>query len=208
MRKLLSSMWRALRMPGTAAIWPHRFAASTRRGPVLWLILSGILLIAAIMIGTVAMVGEFRERALSNSERELENTVLLLARHFDQQMADVETITTNLISQMDLSGIASPEIFRERMSGPEAHQMLKSKVAVLSYVDHVNVFDSAGELINSSGIWPAPPINVSDRDYFKIFRSNPPSETFGLRRFGAIPQGTGPPLSRIGWPDRTAFFLA
>ena len=38
------------------------------------------------------IVGEFRERALSNSERELENTVLLLARHFDQQFEDSDIV--------------------------------------------------------------------------------------------------------------------
>ena len=38
----------------------------------------------------MTMVGEFRERALSNRERELENTVLLLSRHFDQQFEDTE----------------------------------------------------------------------------------------------------------------------
>ena len=42
------------------------------------------LLIAAIGIGTTIAVGNFRERALGSSERQLENTVLLLARHFDQ----------------------------------------------------------------------------------------------------------------------------
>ena len=45
----------------------------------------GALLVAAIAIGTAIMIGNFRERALANSERELENTVLLLARHFNQQ---------------------------------------------------------------------------------------------------------------------------
>ena len=61
---------------------------SVRRSPIHWLILCGVLLIAAIVIGTAVMVGNFRERALSSSERELENTVLLLARHFDQQLGD------------------------------------------------------------------------------------------------------------------------
>ena len=59
------------------------FAMSIRRGPVLWLILCGVLLVAAITIGTAVVIGEFRERALGNSERELENTVRLLGRHFD-----------------------------------------------------------------------------------------------------------------------------
>ena len=58
---------------------------ATVRGPVLWLTVCGALLVAAILAGTMMMVGEFRERALANGERELENTVLLLTRHFDQQ---------------------------------------------------------------------------------------------------------------------------
>src|SRR3954468_22798669 len=86
-----------------------RHLAAAVRGPVLWLTLCGGLLVAAIFIGTIAMVGEFRERALGNSERELENTVLLLTRHFDQQFEDSETIATDVISQLRISGIASSE---------------------------------------------------------------------------------------------------
>ncbi len=176
--RLDSSISGAVKIAGTAAKVPHQTPVSFRRGPVLWLILSGILLVAAIAIGTAVMVGEYRERALSNGERELENTVLLLSRHFDQEMEDAESIATNLISQLDLSGIASPEIFRERMSGPDAHQTLKSKVSVLSYLDDVNIYDYEGDLINSSGSWPPPPINISGRRYFNIFKASPPSEKF------------------------------
>jgi len=67
-------------------------APSVRRSPIHCLILCGVLLIAAIVIGTAVMVGNFRERALSSSERELENTVRLLTRHFDQQFDDTEVI--------------------------------------------------------------------------------------------------------------------
>jgi len=42
-----------------------------RGGPIRWLILGGMLLIAAIAIGATVMAGNFRERALRNSEREL-----------------------------------------------------------------------------------------------------------------------------------------
>jgi hypothetical protein len=66
---------------GTASF---KVTSALRAGPIRWLILSGMLLIAAIAIGATVMAGNFRERALHNSERELENTVLLLARHFDQ----------------------------------------------------------------------------------------------------------------------------
>jgi len=173
MRKSLSSMWGALAMPRTAAVGPQQMPASIRRGPVLWLVLSGVLLVAAILIGTAAMVSEFRERALSNSERELENTVLLLSRHFDQEFEDADLLAKNLISLMQISKMASPDIFRTRMSAPEAHLMLRSNV--LSYIGDVQIFDSDGKLINSSGAGSLPAINISERAYFKAFKSDPQS---------------------------------
>ena len=111
-----------------------RHLAVTTRGPVLWLTLCGALLVAAILAGTIMMVGEFRERALSNSERELENTVLLLTRHFDQQFEDSETIAADVIAQTAISSIASPEAFRERMSSPRRTRdlELQGRRAVLS----------------------------------------------------------------------------
>ena len=89
-----------------------------RGGPIRWLILGGMLLIAAIAIGATVMAGNFRERALRNSERELENTVLLLARHFDQQLEDFEVVQKDLIAFMRSSGIATAEDYKRRMSTP------------------------------------------------------------------------------------------
>jgi diguanylate cyclase (GGDEF)-like protein/PAS domain S-box-containing protein len=173
MRRLLSSLWGGFGMPRTAVVGPHPFATSIRPDPVFWLILCGGLLVTAIILGTAVMVGEFRERALSNSERELENTVLLLTRHFDQQFEDSVFIANNLISQMQISGIASPELFRSQMSTPDAHLTLQSKASILSYIGDVMIYDAQGELINSSGPWPLPAINIAERAYFKALKSNP-----------------------------------
>ena len=150
----------------------HRMLTSMRRGPILSLILCGGLLVTAIIVGTMTMVGEFRERALSNNERELENTVLLLTRHYDQQFEDTEIIANDVISRMQFSEIASPETFRIWMSSHDAHLILKSKVSVLSYIGDVGIFDSDGKLINSSGTWPLPDISIAGRDFFKNFKSD------------------------------------
>jgi diguanylate cyclase (GGDEF)-like protein len=149
--------------------------ASVSGNPIRWLVLGGILLIAAITIGTTVMVGNFRERALNNSKRELENTVLLLARHFDQQLEDFGAIQEDLAGYVQSSGIDDSEQYRRRMSSPDIHLMLKSKIGALSYVGAVNLFDADGVLINSSSLWPVPAINVADRDYFKTFKSDPNS---------------------------------
>jgi hypothetical protein len=139
--------------------------------PIRWLVLGGALLIAAITIGTAIMAANFRERALSSAERELENTVLLLARHFDQQLAEFITIQKDVAAQIRSAGVASPADFRARMSTLETHETLIEKVGTHSDVAGVNVFDADGVLINSSEHWPPPDIKIADRDYFKTAKS-------------------------------------
>ncbi|MCA6109096.1 bifunctional diguanylate cyclase/phosphodiesterase [Bradyrhizobium cenepequi] len=147
-----------------------------RGGPIRWLILGGILLIVSIAIGATVMAKNFRERALRNAERELENTTLLLARHFDQQLQDFEVVQQDVIRFMRLSGIATTrENFRQRLSGEDIHLTLKSKIDALSYVGGINVFDADGVLINSSSRWPVASVSVADRSYFRTFKSDPQS---------------------------------
>ncbi len=172
MRELLVNFRGALGLLRSAATGSEPIAAPIRRGPILSLILCGGLLVAAIIVGTMMMVGEFRERALSNSERELENTVLLLTRHFDQQFEDSEIVANDVISRMQFSEIESAETFRTWMSSYDAHLTLKSKVNLLSYIGDVGIFDADGKLINSSATWPLPAISIADRDYFKNFKSD------------------------------------
>ena len=149
--------------------------ASVNDNPIRWLIAGGGLLIAAIAVGATVMVGNFRERALDNSKRELENTVLLLSRHFDQQLEDFGAVQDDLIAYMRANGIDSVEHFKRRMASPDIHLMLRAKLSALSYVGSINIFDSDGALINSSSGWPVPAVNVADRPYFKTFKSDPKS---------------------------------
>jgi hypothetical protein len=139
--------------------------------PIRWLILGGAILIAAITIGTTIMASNFRERALRSAERELENTVLLLARHFDQQLSDFISVEEDIATQIRLAGITSPADFKARMSTFEMHEALKAKVGWHSDVAGVGVSDSDGVLINSSEHWPPPNIDLADRGYFKAAKA-------------------------------------
>ena len=86
MRGVTSKVWANVSV-GTTGGFASRLAR-VRRAPVLWLMLCSTLLVIAIFVGTIMMVDEFRDRAIHNAERELQNTVMLLTRHFDQQFAN------------------------------------------------------------------------------------------------------------------------
>ncbi|KJC37912.1 EAL domain-containing protein [Bradyrhizobium sp. LTSP857] len=147
--------------------------AFVRSGPIRWLVVGGTLLIAAIAVGATLMAQNFRERALRNSGRELENTVLLLAHHFDQQLQDFAVIQKDFVDHVHASGITTAEDYRTRLSGQDIHRMLRSKIEALPYMGGVNIIDVDGNVINSSTAWPAPKINVADRAYFRSFRYDP-----------------------------------
>ena len=131
-------------------------AAVLRGGPIRWLVFGGMLLIAAIAVGATLMAGNFRERALHNAGRELENTVLLLTRHFDQQLEDIQVVQNDLIEHIRASGIATAGSYKSQLSTEATNRMLVSKMSALSYVGGVNLFDNEGRLINSSVAWPTP----------------------------------------------------
>ena len=149
--------------------------AGTRRNPIHWLIVCGAVLIAAIVIGITMMVGNFRERALSSSERELENAVLLLARHYDRQIEDFEAIQTT-VSQQISAGITSADAFTRQLSGEDTHLWLNGE-------DH-RIFQTmsspastcstpTARWINSSEALAGtvPDISITDRGFFKAFKS-------------------------------------
>jgi diguanylate cyclase (GGDEF)-like protein len=147
-------------------------SAFDRRNPLNWLILGAVLLIASIVVGTAITVLNFRERALNNSQRELENTVLLLARHFDRELHEFEAVQRDVVRRIERL-VASPEDFRRQMSGEEFHtSLLQGVAAASSDAAGINVFDANGQLINSSLSWPAPALNIADRSYFKEFAAD------------------------------------
>jgi diguanylate cyclase (GGDEF)-like protein len=140
------------------------------RNSIRWHILGGVSLIAAIAFGTTIMVSNFRERALNTSGRELESTTLLLARHFDQQLGEFGVVQSELVAYIRSAGIGSAESYKRQMSSRGTHEMLQIMSNGSADVAGVNIFDSDGQLINSS-VWPIPDFNVADRAYFRAFKS-------------------------------------
>jgi PAS domain-containing protein len=144
-------------------------------GVVQWLILCAAAMVIAIMVGTGYFALQFRERALEVAERELNNTALLLSRHFDQQLSDLQHVHDDVVSYMRADQVGTSDEFEKKMSTLSAHEMLRAKLAVLPHVGGLNLFSAKGWLINSSEMWPVADVNVLDRRYFQEFTSGKPT---------------------------------
>src|ERR1700738_1717969 len=92
-----------------------------RLGAIQWLILCAAALVIAIALGTAYFAGQFRARALEVAERELNNTALLLSRHFDQQLGDLQHVHDDVVSNMQAGWVDSADEFEQKMSTFSAH---------------------------------------------------------------------------------------
>jgi len=140
--------------------------------PTLWIALSAVALIASIIVGTAFMVGSFRERALSSSKRELENTVLLLTRHFDQRFEDISESQARLAVKLWIDSIASPAEFKQQLSGQSVHALLEREVRNSVDTGEIFLFDVDGKLVNTSQPGPMPYFDVTEHAYFQAFKAN------------------------------------
>ncbi len=170
-------------------------APALRRSPVSWLVAIGVLLVAVIAGGTAVTVDHFRQRALDNSTRELENTVRLLTRHFDQQFKDLQRVQKSLTSHLRTNGVMTPEGFAKYMASYEAHAMLRS-TADDDFNGSLTVLDAEGNLINWSDAWPTPTMPVVDRAYVQAIKSP---------QFGDNEEYVQPVLSRLTGRWKTLF---
>src|SRR5215510_5932525 len=134
-----------------------------RMGAIQWLVLCGAALVLAIALGTAYLALEYRERAIKVAERDLTNTALLLSRHFDQQLSDLQHVHEDILSYVHTGGLETAEAFDTPMSLLAAHEMLRTRLAALPHVGALNVFNKDGWLINSSEMWPVQDVQIGDR---------------------------------------------
>jgi diguanylate cyclase (GGDEF)-like protein len=147
-------------------------SARSRRGPIVALAFGGAVLIAAIAIGTGVAVYASRDRAISESKRELENNARLLSRHYEHMIGEFTAVVKSVAAEVELDRISAPDAF-ERMAGSAAvHRMLATKVTGARELVGVNLWSAEGKLLNASQEWPVANRSIAQRRYFNTLKSN------------------------------------
>ncbi|UWU91372.1 EAL domain-containing protein [Bradyrhizobium sp. CB1015] len=148
--------------------WPTHFVA------VFWISFGGLSLIAAIIAVTALMIGHLREQELEKNRNALRNTVVLLARHFDQRFTGFEAVERSLATELGQQ-IASPDQFATAVSSENFHKLLRSRINDSGDLGEVSLYDSEGNCVASSVAWPVERTNIADRRYFQSFTTAPAS---------------------------------
>ena len=136
------------------------------------LVACGVFIGLAITAGAVLTTLEMRRQDIEDAERELTNVSFILAEEIDRGFQATELIQLGLIEHMREIGIDTVNEFDSQKSSIEVHRDLKERIAGLPNVDAMALVDLSGRVVNVSRVWPAPTVDVSDRDFFKALHGD------------------------------------
>jgi PAS domain S-box-containing protein len=127
-------------------------------------LVAGLIALAVMLSLVIAALTAYeiyrqRHAVLSDAEQYLTSLVLSMAEQTENAFAAADTVADTIIMSVPTK--------LESESGEIIHKRLKDLVAGIQVVENFGVFDSQGNAIAYSRVFPTPPTNISERDYFK-----------------------------------------
>jgi diguanylate cyclase (GGDEF)-like protein len=140
---------------------------------VRWLLGCGIFLVVVIIGITTLIIFHFRDRAIANNERQLQNAALMVAWHVDQEFQQLELVQERIIDAIRGRGIKTQEEFERQLSSIATHRLLRAEIDGLPHVRALRIVNAGGELLNATRSWPTPKTSEADQEYFRALASSP-----------------------------------
>ena len=142
---------------------------------------AALLGLAIVMvIGLAGGIAAWMLRAQATEEwrGQMRNYTLVLAAHATQTFASASLVLDGIAQRIELDGIRSDAMLRAKTRSAEFHQMMKDRAASSPFIDVVTIVAGNGDVVNFTRSFPAPAINLADRDYFKAQAADPKLRTF------------------------------
>jgi signal transduction histidine kinase/CheY-like chemotaxis protein/HPt (histidine-containing phosphotransfer) domain-containing protein len=119
---------------------------------------------------------------LEDWQTQLDNTSLLLAQQTANEMGAAGLVLDGMLERIRLLGVTDDAALRARMGSEAEFQRLGERKKAVPQIDVATVVAANGDVVAFTRAFPAPPINLADRDYFQSQRGRA-----GLPEFVSLP---------------------
>ena len=134
------------------------------------LILATILTVGIIVGGNVALLVHLHQETLLDVQGDLLRQSLTLSELTERTFKSVNLVLDNLAKKVVAD---AKESGVKKFSDEETYRFLKVEMDGLPQIDTLGILDANGRRANHSRGWPAKPIDLSDRLYFKALKQDP-----------------------------------
>lgn len=142
------------------------------------IIISAILLAIILIANAVVSAYLLRENTIKSRMSQLSNLTVILAEHTSQTIYSAKTALESIADVLAVSNIKTEQDYRKFATQKKQFELLEEKTKSNSIIDVATFVGSDGEVLNFSRSYPAPKINLSDRDYFQHLITHDKNEIF------------------------------
>jgi signal transduction histidine kinase/ActR/RegA family two-component response regulator len=134
--------------------------------------LIGSLMIVLLIVATIASSWVLHDRAIEDWRRDLGNLSLVLAENTAQTMASAYMVLDSIGELVENANVTNQAGMLSTFHNMATHQILRDRISGLPQVDVVSIVGANGDVLNFTRAFPAPAINLAERDDFVHHRDN------------------------------------
>ncbi len=154
------------------------------------LTVGGLLLI--LLTATVVISGTLIYRAsLHDWRNDLSTLSTVLAENTAQTMSSARLVIDSIQADIEQTNPADQQDLQQHVGTAEFSLIMREKIRGLPFINGIGVANAEGRIVALSRVYPAPPIDLTDRDYFLHHRSSDSTADFigetVLSRAGGVP---------------------
>ena len=142
--------------------------------------IAGGAVVLAIIFAINAVVSGYllRRNTIDDRAEQISTLSLILAEHTSQIIFSANTVLQSIEDVIAVEKIQTEKGYREFASSKKSYELLKEKTKSNPILDVTTFVASDGKVLNFSRSYPAPEINLADRDYFQYLKTHNDPDTF------------------------------
>lgn len=143
-------------------------------------IIIGASIVLAIIFVINAVISGYllRRNTIEDRADQLATLTLILAEHTSQVILSANTVLNSIDDLVYAAKIEDEKSYRKFTSNKNQFELLEEKTKSNSILDVTTFVANDGKVLNFSRSYPAPEINLADRDYFVYLKNHNSLETY------------------------------
>jgi len=144
-----------------------------------YLIVGAAIVLAIIFLVNAVISGYLlRRNTIEDRAEQISTLSLFLAEHTAQIIFSANTVLQSIEDVIAVEQIQTEKDYRSFASSKHAFELLKEKTKSNPILDVTTFVADDGKVLNFSRTYPAPEINLADRDYFQYLKTHNDHNTF------------------------------
>jgi signal transduction histidine kinase len=137
-----------------------------------WLSLVAAALVIITSAASALAIWSLRADAIANYQQDMKNLGVVIAEQTARTLQAVDLVVQETRDKVLATGATTPLQFARLMATEDIHHFLRERLKNLPQADAIALVGAEGRLVNFSRSWPAPSLDLADREHFAHLRDH------------------------------------